>query len=107
MSMSDPIADMLTRIRNAQMREETVVKMPSSRVKLAIAKVLKDEGYIDGFKVSPEEVQLNVQAMRYPIPGQLWHELKTAGLIHADAPTPAGDTSSADAQNTETGRAGY
>jgi small subunit ribosomal protein S8 len=57
MSMTDPIADMLTRIRNAQMREETLVKMPSSRVKLAIAKVLKDEGYIDGFKVSPEEVK--------------------------------------------------
>ena len=57
MSMTDPIADMLTRIRNAQMREETVVMMPSSRVKLAIAKVLKDEGYIDGFKVSGEEVK--------------------------------------------------
>ena len=57
MSMTDPIADMLTRIRNAQMREETVVKMPSSRVKLAIAKVLKDEGYIDGFKVSAEVVK--------------------------------------------------
>ena len=57
MSMTDPIADMLTRIRNAQMREETVVKMPSSRVKLAIAKVLKDEGYIDGFKVSGDEIK--------------------------------------------------
>ena len=57
MSMTDPIADMLTRIRNAQMREETVVKMPSSRVKLAIAKVLKDEGYIDAFKVSGEGVK--------------------------------------------------
>jgi small subunit ribosomal protein S8 len=57
MSMSDPIADMLTRIRNAQMREDTLVKMPSSRVKLAIAKVLKDEGYIDGFKVAGEEVK--------------------------------------------------
>jgi small subunit ribosomal protein S8 len=55
--MTDPIADMLTRIRNAQMREETVVAMPSSKVKLAIAKVLKDEGYIDGFKVSGEEVK--------------------------------------------------
>jgi len=55
MSMTDPIADMLTRIRNAQMREETLVKMPSSRVKQAIAKVLKDEGYIDGFKVSGGE----------------------------------------------------
>ncbi len=57
MSMTDPIADMLTRIRNAQMREETVVAMPASRVKLAIAKVLKDEGYIDGFKVSGESVK--------------------------------------------------
>jgi small subunit ribosomal protein S8 len=57
MSMTDPIADMLTRIRNAQMREEAIVVMPSSGVKLAIAKVLKDEGYIDGFKVSGEEVK--------------------------------------------------
>ena len=54
MSMSDPIADMLTRIRNAQMVEQTVVVMPSSKVKLAIAKVLKDEGYIEGFKVSED-----------------------------------------------------
>jgi small subunit ribosomal protein S8 len=57
MSMTDPIADMLTRIRNAQMVEQAVVAMPSSKVKLAIAKVLKDEGYIDGFKVSGEEVK--------------------------------------------------
>ena len=55
MSMSDPIADMLTRIRNAQMREEGVVAMPSSKVKVAIAKVLKDEGYIEGFKISGDE----------------------------------------------------
>jgi small subunit ribosomal protein S8 len=51
MSMSDPIADMLTRIRNAQMVEKTVVSMPASKVKTAIAQVLKDEGYIDGFQV--------------------------------------------------------
>ena len=51
MSMSDPIADMLTRIRNAQMVEKTMVSMPSSKLKVAIAQVLKDEGYIDGFKV--------------------------------------------------------
>jgi small subunit ribosomal protein S8 len=51
MSMSDPIADMLTRIRNAQMVEKTVVSMPASKVKAAIAQVLKDEGYIDGFQV--------------------------------------------------------
>jgi small subunit ribosomal protein S8 len=51
MSMSDPIADMLTRIRNGQMVEKATVKMPSSKLKNAIAQVLKDEGYIDDFKV--------------------------------------------------------
>lgn len=49
--MSDPIADMLVRIRNAQAVEKQSVSMPSSKIKLAIAKVLKDEGYIDGFSV--------------------------------------------------------
>ena len=47
MSMSDPIADMLTRIRNAQMVEKAVVLLPASKVKFAIAQVLKEEGYID------------------------------------------------------------
>lgn len=51
MSMSDPIADMLTRIRNAQQAEKTMVSMPSSKIKAAIAKVLQDEGYVEGFKV--------------------------------------------------------
>ena len=51
MSMSDPISDMLTRIRNAQMVNKTVVAMPASKLKAAIAQVLKDEGYIDGFSV--------------------------------------------------------
>ena len=51
MSMSDPIADMLTRIRNAQSVDKAVVTMPSSKLKTAIAQVLKDEGYIDGFVV--------------------------------------------------------
>jgi small subunit ribosomal protein S8 len=49
--MSDPISDMLTRIRNAQMAEKITVSMPSSKIKAAIAKVLQDEGYVDGFKV--------------------------------------------------------
>jgi len=52
MSMSDPIADLLTRIRNAQMVAKPTVLVPSSKVKVAIAQVLKDEGYIDGFKIS-------------------------------------------------------
>ena len=52
MSMSDPIADMLTRIRNAQLVEKASVAMPSSKLKVAIAQVLQDEGYIESFKVS-------------------------------------------------------
>ncbi len=55
MSMSDPIADMLTRIRNAQLAEKLSVTMPSSRVKTSIAQVLKDEGYIEDFKVRDED----------------------------------------------------
>ena len=51
MSMSDPIADMLTRIRNAQRVEKPDVAMPSSKLKVAIARVLQDEGYIEGFRV--------------------------------------------------------
>jgi small subunit ribosomal protein S8 len=51
MSMTDPVADMLTRIRNAQMAEKLSVSMPSSKLKVAIARVLKDEGYIDDFAI--------------------------------------------------------
>jgi len=55
MSMSDPIADMLTRIRNAQRAEKTAVAMPASKLKAAIAQVLKDEGYIEDFAVRPAD----------------------------------------------------
>ncbi len=51
MSMTDPIADMLTRIRNGQRAEKQSVAMPASKVKAAIAQVLKDEGYVDDFAV--------------------------------------------------------
>jgi small subunit ribosomal protein S8 len=54
MSMSDPISDLLTRIRNAQMVSKATVSVPSSKVKVAIAQVLKDEGYIDSFQVQSE-----------------------------------------------------
>ncbi len=54
MSMSDPIADLLTRIRNAQLVSKATVSAPSSKVKVAIAQVLKDEGYVDGFEVKTE-----------------------------------------------------
>ena len=55
MSMTDPIADFLTRIRNGQQAGRTNVSLPSSKVKLALAKVLKDEGYIDDFSTQTEE----------------------------------------------------
>jgi small subunit ribosomal protein S8 len=55
MSMTDPIADMLTRIRNAQLSEKTAVTMPCSKIKVAIAQVLKDEGYIEDFKVGSDD----------------------------------------------------
>ena len=65
MSMSDPIADMLTRIRNAQLVEKASVSMPSSKLKVAIAQVLKDEGYIDGFQVKGgEKAELEI-ALKY------------------------------------------
>ena len=54
MSMQDPLADMLTRIRNAQMAEKTVVSMPSSKLKVAVASVLKNEGYISDYQVSSD-----------------------------------------------------
>lgn len=51
MSMSDPISDMLTRIRNAQQVEKKIVNMPASQLKVSIASVLKEEGYIEGLQV--------------------------------------------------------
>ena len=54
MSMQDPLSDMLTRIRNAQMAGKTGVEMPGSKLKAAVAKVLKEEGYIADFKASSE-----------------------------------------------------
>ena len=66
MSMSDPIADMLTRIRNAQAVDKSAVKMPSSKLKIAIAQVLKDEGYIDGFVVRNDDGKAELEiALKY------------------------------------------
>lgn len=70
MSMSDPVADMFTRIRNAQRVEKNNVSMPSSKLKVAIAQLLQDEGYIDGFNVRQDgskselEVRLRYYAGR-------------------------------------------
>ncbi|MBL8289396.1 MAG: 30S ribosomal protein S8 [Rubrivivax sp.] len=66
MSMSDPIADMLTRIRNAQIVDKAAVTMPSSKIKVAIAQVLKDEGYIDGFAVKGADGKAELEiALKY------------------------------------------
>ena len=62
MSMTDPIADMLTRIRNAQMVGKAIVRLPSSTFKLALAKVLKAEGFIeDALVVNPTEVKKTME----------------------------------------------
>ena len=76
MSISDPIADMLTRIRNGQMVDKTEVTMPSSKLKVAIAKVLEDEGYIDGYTVDANDGK--------PV---LHIGLKYLSLIHISEPT--------------------
>jgi small subunit ribosomal protein S8 len=66
MSMSDPFADLLTRIRIAQMVAKPTVSVPSSKVKVAIAQVLKDEGYIDGFRVLTEAGKSELEiALKY------------------------------------------
>ncbi len=59
MSMSDPIADMLTRIRNAQAVGKTSASVPPSKLKKAILQVLKDEGYIDDYKV-PDDIKHDI-----------------------------------------------
>ena len=66
MSMTDPIADMFTRIRNAQLTGKRVVSMPSSRVKLALATLLKDEGYVTDFQVRSNEGKPELEiALKY------------------------------------------
>lgn len=66
MAMSDPIADMLTRIRNAQLAEKATVCMPSSKLKVAIAAVLKEEGYIDTYAVQSAEGKATLEiALKY------------------------------------------
>ena len=65
MVMTDPIADMLTRIRNAnQMRNETV-SMPSSKIKVEIAKILKEEGYVTDYNVSSDDKKVLSLQLKY------------------------------------------
>ncbi len=66
MSLTDPIADMLTRVRNAAKARKKEVNLPSSRVKVEIARILKEEGFIKGYKVTEDKKQgvLNI-ALKY------------------------------------------
>ena len=71
MSMTDPIADMLTRVRNALARRQSEVIMPSSKVKLSIAEVLKREGFIEGFEIIEKPVQNHLKiALKYGPEGE-------------------------------------
>lgn len=65
MSLQDPIADMLTRVRNAQLRRMASVTMPSSNIKVAVAQVLRDEGYVESFDVSGEKKKTLAIQLKY------------------------------------------
>ena len=65
MSLQDPIADMLTRVRNAQKANKVSVEMPASKQKANIASVLKDEGYISDFKVSEDALRKLIIELKY------------------------------------------
>ena len=65
MSMQDPLADMLTRIRNAQRVGKAEVVMPSSKLKVSVARVLQDEGYVSGFSVSEDTKPELVITLKY------------------------------------------
>jgi small subunit ribosomal protein S8 len=82
--MQDPLADMLTRIRNAQMAEKASVKMPSSKLKLSVAQVLKDEGYVSDFSVETVDNKSELSiVLKYhngaPVISEL-HRVSTPGL---------------------------
>ena len=71
MSVTDPIADMLTRIRNAVMAGHAQVAMPSSKIKVEIAKILKEEGFIDGFEVAEgEETSFKILRLKIKYVGE-------------------------------------
>lgn len=63
--MQDPLADMLTRIRNNLAREKPVVSMPSSKLKVAVARILQEEGYISGYDVAGEQVKTLTIQLKY------------------------------------------
>ena len=71
MSMTDPIADLLTRIRNAQQAKHKRVDVPASKMKVAIVTILKDEGFVDGYKVLEEGAQGTIRIqLKYGTAGE-------------------------------------
>ena len=71
MSMTDPIADLLTRIRNAQQAKHKQVDVPASKMKVAIVTILKDEGFVDGYKVLEEGAQGTIRIqLKYGTAGE-------------------------------------
>lgn len=86
MSMSDPIADMLTRSRNALMRGQAMVSMPHSKMKEAIAVVLKTEGYIEDYQVLPESPQAVLQLKLKYVGGRRERRSVITGLERVSKP---------------------
>jgi small subunit ribosomal protein S8 len=74
MTTSDPIADMLARIRNALTVKHAAVSMPSSKIKLSIAKILRDEGYIMDYRVVSDEKSHQILELRLKYVGDLKHQ---------------------------------
>ena len=89
MSMSDPIADLLTRVRNANERRHKYVQMPSSKIKVEIARILRDEGYINAFDVADVEgrptlrLELRYSHGREPVITQLERVSKPGRRVYA------------------------
>ncbi|NJN55071.1 MAG: 30S ribosomal protein S8 [Anaerolineae bacterium] len=86
MSMSDPIADMLTRMRNAMMRQHQMVSVPHSKVKESLAQVLKEEGYIEDFQVLPENPQAVIQIKLKYVGGRRERRPVITGLERVSRP---------------------
>ena len=74
MTTSDPIADMLARLRNALMVRHATVSMPSSKIKVAIAKILKEEGYISDYRVTSDEKSFQTLVMDLKYVGDTKHQ---------------------------------
>jgi small subunit ribosomal protein S8 len=88
--MTDPVADMLTRIRNAQQANKSEVTMPSSKVKVSIAKVLEEEGYISGFNVADIEGKATLSiSLKYfegkPVISQIKRESRPGLRVYKSA----------------------